>query len=78
MLNFIDIAQCSMLVNGILQCPNGATIGVFGDTCTFSCNADYELKGPISGTCLANQSWSEGNPTCVASSFLIICIYSYI
>ena len=67
MLNFIDIAQCSMLENGNIRCQNGATSGVFGDTCTFSCNVDYELKGPISGTCLANQSWSGGNPTCVAS-----------
>ena len=56
-----------MLENGNIRCQNGATSGVFGDTCTFSCNVDYELKGPISGTCLANQSWSGGNPTCVAS-----------
>ena len=42
-----------------LQCPNG-TIGVFEDTCTFSCNAGYELQGSNNGTCLAisEQSWS--------------------
>ena len=53
-------------MNGILQCPNGATIGVFEDTCTFSCNAGYELQGSNNGTCLANQSWSGGDPICVA------------
>ena len=53
-------------MNGILQCSNGATIGVFEDTCTFLCNAGYELQGSNNGTCLANQSWSGGDPICVA------------
>ena len=52
-----NTTQCPTL-NGTLQCPNGATIGVFEDTCTFSCNAGYELQGSNNGTCLANQSWS--------------------
>ena len=60
------LVQCQDLVNGILQCPNGATIGVFGDTCTFSCNAGYELQGSNNGTCLSNQSWSGGDSICVA------------
>ena len=53
-------------MNGYLQCPNGATTGVFEDTCTFSCNAGYELQGSNNGTCLANQSWSGGDPICLA------------
>ena len=53
-------------MNGTIQCSNGATIGVFEDTCTFSCNADYKLQGSNNGTCLANQSWSGGDPICVA------------
>ena len=53
-------------MNGTLQCPNGATTGVFEDTCTFSCNAGYELLGSYNGTCLADQSWSGGDPICVA------------
>ena len=39
---------------------------MFEDTCTFSCNAGYELQGSNNGTCLANQSWSGGDPICVA------------
>ena len=58
--------QCPGLMNGILHCSNGTTTGVFGDTCTFSCNAGYELQGSNNGTCLANQSWSGGDPICVA------------
>ena len=53
-------------MNGALQCPNGATIGVFEDTCTFSCNAGYELQGSNNGTCLADQNWNRGDPICVA------------
>ena len=59
-------AQCPAFMNGTLQCPNGTTTGVFEDTCTFSCNVGYELKGSNYGTCLANQSWSGGDPICVA------------
>ena len=63
MLNLI-IDQCpDMLMNGNLNCPNGAT-GVFEDTCTFSCNAGYELQGPYNRTCLADGSWSGGKPVC--------------
>ena len=38
---------------------------MFEDTCTFSCNAGYELQGSNNGTCLASQSWSGGDPICV-------------
>ena len=56
--------QCPTPMNGILQCPNGAT-GMYGDTCTFSCNPGYELQGTQTGTCLANQTWSGGLSSCV-------------
>ena len=58
--------QCPALIDGNLQCLNGTTTGDVGDTCTFSCNAGYELQGSNNGTCLANQSWSGGDPICVA------------
>ena len=60
------LVRCHTLLNGILLCPNGATTGVFENTCTFSCNAGYELQGSNNRTCLANQSWSGGDPICVA------------
>ena len=37
---------------------------------TFSCNAGYELQESNNGTCLANQSWSGGDPICVALNCL--------
>ena len=63
---YIFTVHCHNLVNGILQCPNGATTGVFGDSCMFFCNAGYKLQGPSGGICLDNKSWSEGDPICVA------------
>ena len=64
-MGFITV-RCPTLMNGVLLCPNEATSGLFEDTCTFSCNAGYELQGSNNGTCLANQSWSGGDPICVA------------
>ena len=58
----LQTVRCHDLVNGTFECPNG----VFENICTFSCNAGYELQGPNNGTCLANQSWSGGDPICVA------------
>ena len=63
---YLLTVQCPALANGISQCPNETTTGVFEDTCTFSCNAGHELQGSNNGTCLANQSWSGGDPICVA------------
>ena len=55
--------QCPAPTNVTLHCPIGVT-GVFEDTCIFSCNAGYELQGSNNETCLANQSWSGGDPIC--------------
>ena len=48
-------------MNGNFYCPNGNR-----NPCKFSCNTGYELQGSNNGTCLANQSWSGGDPICVA------------
>ena len=44
---------------------------MFEGTCTFSCNAGYELQGSDNGTCLANQSCSGGDPICVALALIV-------
>ena len=65
-LNLSLAEGCPSLTNGNLQCANGTATSLIGDSCTFSCNAGYELQGSNNGTCLANQSWSGGDPICVA------------
>ena len=66
LLCLISLAQCPAPTNRNFHCPNGAATRLIGDSCTFSCNAGYELQGSNNGTCLANQSWSGGDPICVA------------
>ena len=63
--------ECPAPVNGRLECPGGSR-GFYQDNCTFSCNPGYELQGPSNGTCLADQSWSEGLPSCVAYNCSIL------
>ena len=55
--------NCPVPMYVILPCQS-CNIEMFEDTCTFSCNAGYELQGSNNGTCLANQSWSGGDPIC--------------
>ena len=55
---------------GNLNCSNGATTAVFGESCNFSCKQGFKLLRSSSGTCLADQSWSEGNPQCNVSEGL--------
>ena len=70
----ILLVQCPPPISSNLICPNGATVGALGDTCTFSCKVGFNLQGSTNGTCLANQGWS-GNPVCVARRGLY---YTYI
>ena len=36
----------------------------FGNTVDFTCLSGYELEGPKTRTCLANQTWSKTQPIC--------------
>ena len=66
----ILLVECHPPMYGNLNCSRGTTTAVFGETCKFSCKRSFELLGSSSGTCLANQNWSEGNPKCEASKGL--------
>ena len=68
---FVGILNCFSVPcptpsNSSLQCPNGTTSGLFEDTCTVTCDSGYELQGSDSRMCLADQSWSGGDPICAA------------
>ena len=52
--------SCPGLINEHFQCQNGT----IGDVCKYFCDVGYELQGPHNSTCLANQSWSGGDPIC--------------
>ena len=36
------------------------------DTCTFACDAGFELLGPATRTCSGNGSWTGAQPSCLA------------
>ena len=63
---WFSIVLCGTQANVNFNCLNETTAGVFEDICTFSCAAGYQLLGSNNGTCLANGSWSGGDPICVA------------
>ena len=61
----LSLVQCPAPTNGNFYCCDEDGVSI-RHTCTFSCNAGYELQGSNNVTCLANQSWSGGDPICVA------------
>ena len=64
-VHLFSTVSCATQANVIYHCPNETTTAVIEDFCTFSCAEGYELQGSNNGTCLANGSWSQGNPLCV-------------
>ena len=37
------------------------------DTCSYTCNPDYELIGSATRTCQTDGSWSDNDPVCERS-----------
>ena len=62
------LVSCSSLPNpdnGIIICSlgdNGAPS--YGDTCSFTCNAGYELTSSDIRTCQSDGSWSGSDVVC--------------
>jgi len=56
--------HCPQINNGSMQCSS------IDDEvhCTFLCNNGYQLQGPHNGTCLRDNTWSDGIPECVELS----------
>ena len=55
--------------NGMIDC----TGNVFEDTCTFSCDDNYDLVGSETRTCQSDRTWSGTEPTCILGD-----IYTYV
>ena len=68
-LNVIHISvQCSPLTdsnNGMISCSLGDDgVPSYEDTCTFTCNTDYELTGNATRICQSDGSWSGSDDIC--------------
>ena len=59
----IDCEPLGNHVNGQVDMSSGTT---FMSTATYTCNAGYDLTGPISRTCGSDGVWSPAAPTCVS------------
>ena len=57
----VDCGPLGNHVNGQVDMSSGTT---FMSTATYTCNAGYELIGPVSRTCGSDGIWSPEAPTC--------------
>ncbi len=58
-----DCGAPAPLVNGTVSTPNGTTYGQKG---IYTCNQGYDLVVDNETTCLANITWSNAAPQCIA------------
>jgi len=51
--------------NGVITCSLGDdVVPSYEDTCSFTCNAGYELNGSDNRTCQSDRSWSGAETMC--------------
>ena len=59
------LVSVSMCDNSLCVCmTNGVGVGYEGDTCSFTCNTDYELTGSNTRTCQSDGRWSGSDDAC--------------
>ena len=63
------IVTCSPLnqpANGMIDCLlRGDNIANLGESCTFSCDNGFMLRGSVTRTCQNDSSWSGIETTCL-------------
>ena len=74
--------MCFMLVtcpsltsptNGMISCSlGGNNIPNPGESCTFTCDASYELNGSGTRNCQNSGSWSGSDATCSRGKWFLI------
>ncbi|KAH3698415.1 hypothetical protein DPMN_085935 [Dreissena polymorpha] len=71
---------CSQIVCGNITITNGLVSysgeKVYGDHANITCNAGYQLSGPLTRTCLGN--WSQPESSCIAKGQTIITIFMFV
>ena len=71
----VSCPELNNLNNGIMNCQSKEDEKHFyEDSCSFTCNADYELTGSDTRTCQSDGSWS-GNESICKEGWLCYCTY---
>ena len=68
------VVDCGPLGNHVNGQVNMSSETIFMSTATYTCNASYNLIGPISRTCGSDGVWSPAAPTCDSKMRLSVCI----
>ena len=67
--------QCLPLTNpnnGVINCLLGDDgVPSYEDTCSFTCNAGYELTDSDTRTCQSDGSWSDSDVVCNRSKWFL-------
>ena len=75
---FILLVSCPSLTdpgNGMISCSLGDdAVPSYEDTCSFTCNTDYELTGSDTRTCQSDGSWSGSIAMCSRGEWFLMCI----
>ena len=62
------------LSNGTVNCSLGDDeVPSYEDTCSFTCDTDYELIGNDTRTCQSDGNWSGSTTMCIRSEWPHIC-----
>ena len=65
----ILLVSCSLLtdpINGMINCSLGDDNATsYEDTCSFTCNAGYELTGSRERTCQSDGNWNGSPVSCI-------------
>ena len=68
LLLYVIIVVCPPLTdvnNGVRACSLGDDgVPSYEDTCSFTCNIDYEVAGSDTRTCQSDGSWSGTETLC--------------
>ena len=71
----VSCPELNNLNNGIMNCRSKEDEKYFyEDSCSFTCNADYELTGSDTRTCQSDGSWSGSESIC-KKGWLCYCTY---
>jgi len=62
--------------NGVISCSLGDDgVPSYEDTCSFTCNINYELIGSDTRTCQSNGSWNGSETMCSRGIIICVCVF---